>query len=50
MLRWGALKGFMDGSLGSTTAWFYQPYLDAAEHTGLNVTDTIYIRRLGFGC
>src|SRR5690349_5004360 len=23
MLRWGALKGFMDGSLGSTTAWFY---------------------------
>ena len=21
-LRWGALKGFVDGSLGSTTAWF----------------------------
>ena len=44
MLRWGALKGFMDGSLGSTTAWFYQPFLDAPT-TGLNVTDTNDIRR-----
>ena len=44
MLRWGALKGFMDGSLGSTTAWFYQPYLDAPT-AGLNVTDTNDIRR-----
>ena len=45
MLRWGALKGFMDGSLGSTTAWFYQPYLDASNTSGLNVTDTNDIRR-----
>jgi predicted amidohydrolase YtcJ len=45
MLRWGALKGFMDGSLGSTTAWFYQPYLDAPNTSGLNVTDTNNIRR-----
>ena len=45
MLRWGALKGFMDGSLGSTTAWFYQPYLDAPATSGLNVTDTNDIRR-----
>jgi len=45
VLRWGALKGFMDGSLGSTTAWFYQPYLDAPTTTGLNVTDTNDIRR-----
>jgi len=44
MLRWGALKGFMDGSLGSTTAWFYQPYLDDPKTSGLNVTDTINIR------
>lgn len=44
MLRWGALKGFMDGSLGSTTAWFYQPFLDAPT-TGLNVSDTNDIRR-----
>jgi len=45
MLRWGGLKGFVDGSLGSTTAWFYQPYLDAANTSGLNVTDTNDIRR-----
>jgi predicted amidohydrolase YtcJ len=29
MLRVGCLKGYADGSLGSTTAWFFQPYLDA---------------------
>lgn len=45
MLRWGALKGFMDGSLGSTTAWFYKPFLDAPNSTGLNVTDTNNIRK-----
>jgi predicted amidohydrolase YtcJ len=44
MLRWGALKGFMDGSLGSTTAWFYHPYLDDPKTSGLNVTDTINMR------
>lgn len=44
MLRWGALKGFMDGSLGSTTAWFYTPYLDDPKTSGLNVTDTTAIR------
>ena len=35
MLRVGGLKGFMDGSLGSTTAWFYEPYLDAPDSKGL---------------
>ena len=35
MLRVGGLKGFIDGSLGSTTAWFYQAYLDAPNTTGL---------------
>ena len=44
MLRWGGLKGFMDGSLGSTTAWFYDPYLDDPKTSGLFVTDTIAIR------
>lgn len=44
MLRWGALKGFMDGSLGSTTAWFYKPYLDDPKTSGLNVTDTTDMR------
>lgn len=44
MLRWGALKGFTDGSLGSTTAWFYQPYLDDPKTSGFNVTDTTDLR------
>ncbi len=44
-LRWGGLKGFVDGSLGSTTAWFYQPYNDAPNTTGLMVTDTAELRR-----
>lgn len=35
MLRVGCLKGFADGSLGSTTAWFFEPYLDAPNSTGL---------------
>lgn len=43
-LRWGGLKGFVDGSLGSTTAWFYKPYLDAPNSTGLQVTDTNLLR------
>jgi predicted amidohydrolase YtcJ len=35
MLRIGCLKGFADGSLGSTTAWFFEPYLDAPSTAGL---------------
>ena len=35
MLRVGGLKGFTDGSLGSTTAWFFEPYLDDPGSTGL---------------
>lgn len=35
MLRVGGLKGFADGSLGSTTAWFFEPYLDAPHTHGL---------------
>jgi len=43
-LRWGGMKGFVDGSLGSTTAWFYEPYSDAPGETGLVVTDTAELR------
>ena len=43
-LRWGGLKGFVDGSLGSTTAWFYDPYTDAPETSGLLITDTTALR------
>jgi predicted amidohydrolase YtcJ len=35
MLRIGGLKGFADGSLGSTTAFFYEPYNDAPGTSGL---------------
>ncbi len=35
MLRVGGLKGFSDGSLGSTTAFFYEPYKDAPNTSGL---------------
>ena len=34
-LRLGGLKGFADGSLGSTTAYFFQPYNDAPNTRGL---------------
>ncbi len=43
-LRWGGMKGFVDGSLGSTTAWFHKPYDDAPDTTGLMVTDTEKLR------
>ncbi len=39
-LSWGGLKAFMDGSLGSTTAAFFEPYLDAPHSRGLLVTDS----------
>jgi predicted amidohydrolase YtcJ len=45
MLRWGGLKGFVDGSLGSTTAWFHEPYHDEPSHRGLLVTDSAELRR-----
>ena len=34
-LHIGGLKGFADGSLGSTTALFFEPYLDAPGTSGL---------------
>ena len=35
MLRVGGLKAFSDGSLGSTTALFYEPYNDAPNTSGI---------------
>jgi len=37
-LRIGGLKGFMDGSLGSHTAAFFEPFSDAPDDRGLFVT------------
>ena len=41
MLRIGGLKGFADGSLGSTTALFYEPYIDAPATSGI-AADEMY--------
>jgi len=35
MLRIGGLKGFADGSLGSTTALFFEPYKDEPNTSGI---------------
>ena len=43
-LKWGGLKGYVDGSLGSTTAWFHQPYVDEPNTSGLMVSDTAKLR------
>ena len=34
-IRFGYIKGFIDGTLGSGTALFFEPYIDAPEKTGL---------------
>lgn len=34
-LRMGAVKGYADGSLGSETAYFFDPYTDAPDKRGL---------------
>ncbi|MBX3299835.1 MAG: amidohydrolase [Acidobacteria bacterium] len=41
MLRVGCLKGYTDGSLGSTTAWFFDPYLDDPTTSGLPMADVM---------
>src|SRR5689334_5624147 len=41
MLRVGGLKGFADGSLGSTTALFYEPYRDEPATSGI-AADEMY--------
>jgi predicted amidohydrolase YtcJ len=35
LVRIGGLKGFSDGSLGSGTAWFVEPYIDDPQNKGL---------------
>lgn len=38
-LRWAGVKGFVDGSLGSKTALFFDPYEGQPTGRGLRVTD-----------
>ncbi len=44
-LFWGGVKAFVDGSLGSTTAWFYDVYDDDPSTAGLMVTDSASLRQ-----
>jgi predicted amidohydrolase YtcJ len=39
-LRIGAVKGYADGSLGSSTAYFYEPFVDQPTNRGL-LSDTM---------
>jgi predicted amidohydrolase YtcJ len=41
LLHIGALKGFADGSLGSTTALFFEPYSDSPDTSGLPAEEMI---------
>ncbi|MCB0610869.1 MAG: amidohydrolase [Lewinella sp.] len=43
-LHWGALKGFVDGSLGSHTAAFFEPFTDSPADTGLYVNTAENLR------
>lgn len=45
-LRIGGLKGFADGSLGSGTAWFFEPYLDEPGNRGLPSGDLVSPERM----
>lgn len=45
-LKIGALKVFADGSLGSSTALFFAPYLDAPETSGLAMYPEPEIRQM----
>ncbi len=38
-LRWGGVKGLVDGSLGSSTAWFYEPFTDKPDNRGFPLQD-----------
>ena len=44
-VRWGAVKGLADGSLGSRTAVFRAPYTDAADTSGVRVMALDELRR-----
>jgi predicted amidohydrolase YtcJ len=44
-LRWGGLKGFMDGSLGSHTAAFFEPFTDAPDKSGFLINELDDMRR-----
>ncbi|KAL4431236.1 hypothetical protein ABPG75_006492 [Micractinium tetrahymenae] len=46
MLFWGGVKEFADGSLGSRTALFHQPYADQPGSSGTRTIELAALRRL----
>lgn len=44
-VRWGGLKGLVDGSLGSRTALFHEPYTDDPDNRGITVVDLDDLRQ-----
>jgi predicted amidohydrolase YtcJ len=44
-IRVAGVKGYVDGSLGSTTALFYEPYVDEPQTSGLLVTPEDSLRQ-----
>ena len=45
-VRWGGVKGLADGSLGSRTAKFYEPYSDAPSERGIWIIGRDKMREL----
>jgi predicted amidohydrolase YtcJ len=45
-LRIGGVKGYVDGSLGSSTALFFEPYLDDPKTSGVYASDAIPLEKL----
>lgn len=47
-LKWGGVKGFIDGSLGARTAWMHQPYSDQPGNFGAPLNEiehlTVWMR------
>uniref|UniRef100_UPI0035CA7412 amidohydrolase n=1 Tax=uncultured Sphingomonas sp. TaxID=158754 RepID=UPI0035CA7412 len=48
-VRWGAVKALADGSLGSRTAVFREPYSDAHDQSGVRVTSLADLTRFVTG-
>ncbi len=46
LLSWGGFKGLTDGALGSTTAWFYEPYLDAPDKSGFPLIEAEQLKAM----
>lgn len=44
-MGWGLAKGFVDGSLGASTAWFHEPYMGDPAHCGAPISDPEVLRR-----